>query len=142
MGAVEFGDLLEQLLRLLGRELHVANVVDAVAVHLEVVVAMLRLHRVRAQQRVRHERAGQSESRASHRISVASRRAMSRHGRIRVERRLWHEHGSLNGRHGSTMSAAHSSSERCSQSKFALAKRTKAMQVANAFPPSHDRNTG
>ena len=53
--AMQLSNLLKQLFRLLGSELDVANVVDTVAVLLDVVVAHFRLHRVRTQQRVRHE---------------------------------------------------------------------------------------
>ena len=52
---MELGDFLQQLLGLVLGELHVAYVVDAVAVHVDVVVAAFRLHDVRAQQRMRHE---------------------------------------------------------------------------------------
>ena len=46
---MELHDLLQQLLALARGELHVANVVDGVAVLVKVIVAALGLHRVRAE---------------------------------------------------------------------------------------------
>ncbi len=58
--SVELGDLLEQLVRLVGCEADLGDVVGRVAVLLRVVVTHVRLHRVGAEQRVRHERTRQS----------------------------------------------------------------------------------
>lgn len=56
---VELGDLLQQLGVLLRGEAELLQVRKVVPVLVRVMVAQLRLRRVRAQQRVRHKRTGQ-----------------------------------------------------------------------------------